>query len=196
MPPVPKIAKLPEEIRNWLHSTLVKRAFGDIQGVTEELQAMLREANVAVYIGKSAVGAESQKLKRAQESIRASTEAAKLLAASAEDSTDARGEAVMALVTTEMFEVLLQVREADDEDDPVARLKLLAQAGKTVGQLSRARVNQARHRQEVEDRTKAAADEVERLATKGGASAETIAAMRASVMNIAVPRPAAQRGAA
>jgi hypothetical protein len=44
MPPVPKIAQLPEEIRRWLHETLIDRAFGDIVAVTDELQEMLRSS--------------------------------------------------------------------------------------------------------------------------------------------------------
>ena len=60
MPPVPKIARLPEEIRKWLHATLVQRSFGSIEEVTAELREMLRQAGVDMSIGKSAVGVESQ----------------------------------------------------------------------------------------------------------------------------------------
>lgn len=184
MPPVPKIAQLPEEIRNWLHTTLVKRSFGSIEAVTAELQDMLRQAGVDMSIGKTAVGAESLKLKRAQEAIRASTEAAKLLAESSADPSDARGEAAMALVTTEMFEVLLHVREAAEEMDPLDRLKALTKAGETVGSLSRARVNQAKWRAEVETKVKAAADQVAKLAKSGGLNASTVNEIRAQILGI------------
>lgn len=189
MPPRSKIAQLPEEIRKWLHKTLVDRAFGDIVGVTAELQDMLREAGVAMYIGKSAVGAESQKVQRAQEAIRATTEAAKLLAESSADTSDARSEAAMALVQTEVFDLLLQMREAGDEVDPVARLKLMATVGKSVSTLSRARVNQAKWRDEVEAKAKAAADKVEKLAKKGGATPETLRQIRESILGIVKREP-------
>ena len=184
MPPVGKIAQLPEDIREWLHATLVDRSFGDIVQVTEDLQGMLREAGLDVTVGKSAVGAESLKLKRAQEAIRASTEAAKLLASSSADPTDARGEAAMALVTTEMFEVLLQVREAADEMDPLDRLKALTKAGETVGTLSRARVNQAKWRGEVEERARVAAEAVTRIAKAGGLQGPQVDEIRSQILGI------------
>lgn len=190
MPPRSKIAQLPEEIRKWLHKTLVDRAFGDIVAVTAELQDMLRQAGVAMYIGKSAVGAESQKVQRAQEAIRATTEAARLIAEASADQTDARSEAAMALVQSEVFEVMLQVREAGDEVDPVSRLKLMANVAKSVSTLSRARVNQAKWRDEVEARVKAAAEQAGKLAKKGGADAQTVRMIRESILGIVKREPA------
>jgi Protein of unknown function (DUF3486) len=184
MPPVPKIALLPEEIRRWLHETLVERAFGDIVGVTEELQEMLRQAGVAMYIGKSAVGAESLKLKRAAESIRATTEAARLIADSSRDDADARGEAAMALVQSEVFELLLQVREAETVEDPVKRLSLMSESALALSRLSRARVSQARWRVEVETRVSAAADAVAKIARTGGLQPEQVAEIRAQILGI------------
>lgn len=184
MPPVSKIAQLPEEIRAWLHKTLVERAFGDIVGVTDELQAMLKQAGVAMYIGKSAVGAESLKIKRAQESIRATTEAARLIAETSRDDGDTRSEAAMALVQSEVFELLLKVREADDEDDPAARLSLMNDAALGLSRMSRARVNQAKWKADVEARAKEAADAVAKIAKTGGLQASQVAEIRAQILGI------------
>jgi hypothetical protein len=189
MPPRSKIAQLPEEVRRWLHRAFVERAFGDIVAITEELNAKLREGNIAVYVGKSAVGAESQKVQRAQEAIRATTEAAKLIADASADQSDARSEAAMAMVQSQVFELLLQMREASDEVDPGARLKLMATVAKSVSTLSRARVNQAKWRDEVEAKAKAAADKVATLAKKGGASPETIRQIRESILGIVKREP-------
>lgn len=191
MPPVPKIAKLPQELRDWLQRTLIERAHGDIQAVTDELQEMLREANIAVYIGKSAVGAESLKIKRAQEAIRATTEAAKLIAATASDDTDSRSEAAMAIVQSEVFELLLKVREADDEMDPVERLAVMNDAALGLSRLSRARVNQARWSQEVKERAKSAADAVSKIAKTGGLNASQVSEIRAQILGIARKAPVA-----
>lgn len=184
MPPVSKIAQLPEEIRAWLHATLVKRSFGGIEAVTAELQAMLQEAGVAMYIGKSAVGAESLKIKRAQESIRATTEAAKLIAETSRDDGDTRSEAAMAIVQSEVFELLLQVREADDEEDPAARLGLMNEAALGLSRLSRARVNQSRWRTEVETKAKEAADAVAKIAKTGGLQKAQVDEIRAQILGI------------
>lgn len=184
MPTPSKIAQMPPELRQWLHQALVDRAFGDIVPLTEELNAKLKEAGVAIYIGKSAVGAESQKLKRAQESIRAATEAAKFLADGARDDADARSEAVMALVQTEMFDALLAVREANDSEDPMEKVGLMSLAAKNIATLSRARVNQSKFRREVEAAAKAAADAVAGIARAGGLSEEAIGTIRARVLGI------------
>lgn len=191
MPPVSKIAQLPPDIRAWLHQTFVERAFGDIEGVTRDLNELMKQAGVAITIGKSAVGAESQKVKRAQEAIRATTEATRLIADASRDDGDSRSEAVLALVQSEVFELLLQIRESEDEVDPVERLKALRGIGKTVAEMSRARVNQAKWRAEVDARAQAAADKVARLAKKGGMDAATVQEIRASILGIVKREPAA-----
>lgn len=185
MPPPSKIAQMPAEIRDWLHRAFVERAFGDIVGITEQLNDKLKEAGVAIYVGKSAVGAESQKVKRAQESIKAATEAAKILTDTSRDDGNTRGEAVMALIETEMFECLLAVREAEAQvDDPVARMNSMSKAAKNMAGLSRARVNQAKHRIELEARVQAAADKVAKLAKKGGLDANTVNEIRRNILGI------------
>ena len=194
MPPRSKIAQIPDDVRAWLHRALVERAFGDIRGVTEELQAKLKEAGVAMYIGKSAVGAESQRVQRAQEAIRATTEATRLIAEASADQSDSRSEAVLALVQSEVFELMLQVREAGQTEDPAARLKIMASVAKSVSTLSRARVNQAKWRDELEEKAKAAADKVANLAKKGGASAKTIREIREQILGI-TKRSAPEQGA-
>lgn len=184
MPPVSKIAQLPEDVRAWLHSAIVGRAFGDIVGLTEELNAMLREAGIATYVGKSAVGAESLKVKRAQEAIKATTEATRLIAETSRDDGDTRSEATIALIQSDVFELLLQVREAEDEVDPIDRLKVLTKVAQSMSEMSRARVNQAKWRAEVDARVRAAAEKVDKLVRKGGLSKDTADEIRANILGI------------
>ena len=54
-----------------------------------------------------------------------------------------------------------------------------------LSRLSRARVNQARWAQEVEDRARAAAEKVSSLARAGGMSEAAVAEIRASILGIA-----------
>lgn len=196
MPPRSKIAQLPPELREWLHKAIVERGFGDIVGLTEELNALCKEGNVAISIGKSAVGAESQKVKRAQEAIKATTEAAKIIAETSRDDSDSRSEAAMALVQSEVFELLLQVREAEGMVDPVARLDVMNDAALALSRMSRARVSQAKHRIELEARAKEAADKVAKIAKKGGMDPKTVAEIRASILGIVKREPAPAQGAA
>jgi len=190
MPPVSKIALLPADLREWLHKTFVQRAFGDIEGVTEELNALMKEAGVAISIGKSAVGAESLRVKRAQEAIRATTEAAKVIADSSADPGDNRSAAAMAIVQAEVFETLLKIRESDSEEDPIARLAVMNEAALGLSRLSRARVNQARWADELDVRAKAAADKVSKLAKKGGLTATQVAEIRSNILGIVKREPA------
>lgn len=184
MPPRSKIAQLPDEIRTWLRQAMIERAFGDIEALTEELNALCKQGGVAISIGKSAVGAESQRVRRAQEAIRATTEAARLIADSSADPGDTRSEAALALVQSEVFEVMLKVRELGDTEDHAAHLKLMANVAKSVATMSRARVNQAKWRDELDARAKAAAERVAKLAKKGGASADTIREIKEHILGI------------
>jgi Protein of unknown function (DUF3486) len=192
MPPVSKIAKLPEDIRKRLHEIIVQRAFGDIHGITQELGDMLKEAGIAMYIGKSAVGAESQKVKRAQEAIRATTEAARLIAETSKDDGDDRSAAVMALLQADFFEVLLKMREAGEEVDDDLRLGRLVDASLAMARLSKSRIAQAEWRGEVSKRAKSEADAVAKIAKAGGMSKDQVNEIRARILGIA---PKAQAGA-
>lgn len=196
MPPVGKIAQLPQEMRAWLHRAIVERGFGDIVGITEELNALCKEGNVAITIGKSAVGAESQRVKRAQEAIRATTEATRLIADASRDDTDSRSEAAIALVQSQVFELLLELREVDDDGDPVERMKVLTKVAKSLSEMSRARVNQAKWRADVETRAKAVADKAAKLAKKGGMDAKTVEEIRRSILGIVKREQPAQGEAA
>ena len=184
MPPVGKIASLPDELRTWLQQAIVARAFGDIVGLTEDLNALCKEGGVAITIGKSAVGVEAQRYKRAQSAIRATTEAMKLIADTSADDMDKRGEALNAKITTDMFETLFDAIEAGAVDDPLDRLAMLNKASLSAARLTTTSVRQRKHRAEVEDRARAAADKVTKLARQGGMSEATVAEIRASILGI------------
>lgn len=189
MPPVSKVAQMPAEIREWLHKAFVARGFGDIEAITGEVNGLMKEAGVAITIGKSAVGAESQKVKRAQEAIRATTEAAKLINDSSPDAGDNRSAGAMAIVQSEVFEILLKMREAEDLEDG-QRLANMSEAALLLSRLSRSRVYQSRWNVEVEARAKAAADQVGKLLKKGGLDAKTAAEIRRSILGIVKREPA------
>lgn len=184
MPRVSKIAKLPESLRVWLRRAIVERGYGDIVALTEELNALCKEGGVAITLGKSAVGEESKRIKRAQEAIRATTEAAKLIAEAAPDDGDNRSMAAMAIVQSEVFELLLQVRESETMTDPVERLGVMNEAALGLSRLSRSRVNQARWNTEVQAKATLAADKVGKLARKSGADPKTVAEIRATILGI------------
>jgi hypothetical protein len=183
MPPRSKIAQLPEDVRNWLQRALVERAFGDIANVTAELNGMLAQRGSDMTVGKSAVGEASLKLKRAQEALRASVEAARMLQQDI-GSGDALGGAALDMVQSEVFQISMRLQEAQDmkDEDRIAIIKDLSLA---TSRLSRARVNQDRWAADVRTKTEAAADKVAKLAQQGGLQPKTVEAIRRSILGIA-----------
>jgi len=190
MPRRRKIDTLPEDTRAWLRAELARRGFGDIEAVTAELNAQLAELGLGITVGKTAVGEESQRVRRAQEAVRATTEAARLIAETAPDDGDHRSAAAMALVQSEVFELLLRVRESESIKDDVERLGVMGEAALAMSRLSRARVNQSRWATEVDARARAAADKVGKLLAQRGMDKATEAEIRASILGIAARSPA------
>jgi hypothetical protein len=179
MPAPAKIELLPEEIRAELNRRLIARAFSDY----EALAAWLAEQGF--HIGKSTVHRYGQKLERKLDAIRASTEAARSIAEAAPDDADLRSAAVMSLVQTEIFDVLVNLQEASDEDiDQVTRVKLLSHAAKNIATLSRASVNQKKWQSQVTERAASAAERATEVARKGGLSADAVNSIRREILGI------------
>jgi hypothetical protein len=138
VPPPPRVTRLPEGVRDELESRLIKSGFSDYHA----LSAWLEERGYE--IGKSALHSYGQGLKRKLAAIRASTEAARLIAQAAPDEEDRRSEAVMSLVQSEMFDILVNLQEAEDAP-PEERVKLLSTAARAIADLSRASISQKKH---------------------------------------------------
>jgi predicted transposase YdaD len=174
------VEALPEEVRRWLERALIENNFSGYQ----QLEALLREKGF--FIGKSSLHRHGQKIERRLAAIKASTEAARLLTEEASDNQDARSEAVIALVQTEMFESIVNLQEAGTEEMEAAdRISLLSKAAKNIATLSRASVNQKKFRLEVQAKAEAAAANVEKIAKKGGLSQESVEALRREILGIA-----------
>lgn len=131
------ITALPEEVRRWLERALTERGFCGY----EELEALLRDQGYT--IGKSSIHRYGQKIERKMAAIKASTEASKLIVEAAGDDQDARSEAVIALVQSDIFETIVTIQEASDEElPPSARLDLMSKAAKNIATLTRASIAQ------------------------------------------------------
>lgn len=179
MPPRSKILTLPDVVRVELDRRLSENGFADYVALAE----WLTEAGFP--IGKSAVHRYGAALEEKLAAVTASAEAARQIAAAAPDDADLRSAAVMSLVQTEVFNVLIALQRAGEEDDPSERLKTLTSAGKAIAELSRASANQKRRQDEVEARVKAAAEAVERVADGGGLASEALARIRQEIYGIA-----------
>lgn len=178
------IARLPEEVKGYITAMLATGA-----QTLDELIADLQERFPAAAAAKtlpsrSAIGRYGQNLERRLSAIRASTEAAKMISAQAGDDKDARSEALTALVQTELFEAILNLQEATDEDlEPGERIGMLSNAAKNIATLTRSSVNLKKFQGEVEEATrkKLLAEQAAKLSAmpaKGGVTDETKQAIR------------------
>lgn len=181
MPPRDKISQLPAEIRSQIDQILIASGFG---GYEELEQTILDEHGVKV--GKSTLHRYGQKLERRIAAIKASTEAAQAIAEAAPDDADQRSAAVISLVQSEMFDVLLDLQEAEDEAlDPAERVKLLSRAARAIAQIGRASVGQKKWEAEIRAQVmQAAADTAAQTASKAGVSDDTVEAIRRDVLKM------------
>ena len=178
------IARLPEEVKSYISAMLATGA-QTLDELINDLQQRFPAAAAANTLpSRSAVGRYGQKLERRLAAIRASTEAAKIISAQAGDDKDARSEALTALVQTELFEAILNLQDADEEDiDPGDRIGMLSNAAKNIATLTRSSVNLKKFQGEVEDATrkKLLAEQAAKLSAmevKGGVTEDTKKAIR------------------
>ena len=135
------ITALPEPVRQALNCELSARNFSGY----EALEAWLRDQGFE--ISKSAIHRYGQKIERRMQAIKASTEAAKMIVEAAGDDQDARSESVIALVQTEMFDSIIAIQEADDDELSASdRLGLMSKAAKNIAALTGASIRQKQYK--------------------------------------------------
>lgn len=176
--------KLPDVIRAYIQGKLADNRMTLDELIADLQQVFPEEAAAGELPSRSAVGRYGQKLERRLSAIRASTEAAKIIRAQTEDKEDARSEALTAMIQSELFESIMNLQEASDEEmTPAQRIGLLAEAAKNIATLTRSSVTLKRYQEEAEERgrLKLLDEQKARLAameTKGGVTVETRNAIR------------------
>lgn len=147
------IDRLDPEIKAYIKAMLAAGS-QTLDELIADLQARFPAAATAGGLpSRSAVGRYGQKLERRLASVRATTEAMRLVREHAGDEMDARSEALMAMVQTELFDAMMALKEADDPDiDPGDRLALLSTAGKHLATLTSGSVRLKRYQAEAEER--------------------------------------------
>lgn len=173
------IDQLKPEDRQLLDRWLMDKGFCGYEEIATKL------AEMGYSVSKSSVHRYGQKLEQKLSAVQASTRAAMMIADAAPDDSDMRSAAVLSLVQTEIFNALVELQEADNEDaDPADRIMLMAKAGKGIAEITKASVNQKKWESEVKERVQAAAKAVDKIAKKGGLSAETAAEIRKQILGI------------
>lgn len=173
-----KITQLPAAVRAWLDEALASKNFSGYEQLEAELAAR------GFTIGKSSIHRYGSNLEKKLGAIKASTEAARLIANSAPDDADQRSGAVISMLQTEIFNMLVGLQEAEGADDPVQRAKILSSLAKNVATFTRASIGQKRHELEIRDKLQAAADKVAGMARKGGLSVGTVDKIKREILGI------------
>lgn len=178
MSPRSSIATLPENLRHELERKLAENGFANYTELTEWLN------NQGYQISRSAVHRYGQQVERRFAAIKASTEAARFIAEGAADEGDTRSEALVAMVQTELFEAMLEISEMEDLT-AVDRFSMVAKASKNIATLTSASTRLKEYQNKVKAKAQAAADEVEKIAKKGGLSDETADEIRRQILGVA-----------
>ena len=168
MPRRSKVEALPQPLREQLERLLMDRSHGYV-ALADWLKSQGYE------ISHAAVHRYDQRLQSVMARIRASTEAARLIAQSSPDEADEHSAAVLRMVQSALFEAMTRVTEADDAD-PADQVKLLSQAARAIADASRASIGQKKWADEV--RSKLDSLEAEQVKGTRRLDAETLRAVR------------------
>ncbi|RRV28611.1 DUF3486 family protein [Pseudomonas sp. o96-267] len=184
------VSRQPAEIRAYIEGLLVNTSMTYDEKVAELRERFPDEAEAGELPSRSAMQRYGQKLNRRLEAIRASTEAAKIIRAQAGDEMDARSEALTAMIQSELFESIIALQEAGDEEmDPAERVGLLATAAKNIATLTRSSVYLKKFQSEAEEqaRTRLLQEQqskLDNLGKTGALSPETLQRIRQEVYGL------------
>lgn len=176
--------RLPDVIKSYIQGKLAKGTMTLDELIADLQKCFPEEAAAGELPSRSAVGRYGQKLESRLSAIRASTEAAKIIRDQVGDKEDARSEALIAMIQSELFESIMTLQEASEEEMPASeRVGLLANAAKNIATLTRSSVTLKKYQAEAEERgrQKLLEEQKAKLAameSKGGVTAETKAAIR------------------
>lgn len=173
MPSPSSVEKLPEDVKEWLDTALVKNNFSGYQLFEKELRER------GYQISKSALHRYGQDFEKRLQNLKLASEQARAIVAAAPDDEGAVNEALMRLVQEKIFAVLV-----DFEPDPDKPLNLGSLA-KAVAELGRASVTQKKYAADVRKKTEETAASVVQTARKGGLSDETVDQIKRQILGIA-----------
>lgn len=173
MPKRSAVNDLPESVRAELDQRLISNGFAGYEGLSDWL------AEQGFAISKSALHRYGQPFEARIQALKMATDQARAIVESSPDDEGAVSEALMRLVQEKLFQVMLDFQV--DPDKPLN----LASAAKAVAELSRATVTQKKWQAEVRAKAEAAAAAVERIATSGGLSRESVEDIRRAILGVA-----------
>ncbi|MDY6979208.1 MAG: DUF3486 family protein [Pseudomonadota bacterium] len=188
MPRRSSLLELPDDLRRDLNARLVSQGFSDYDGLVTWLDAELEKRDLEIRISRSALHRHGRQFEEKLEKLRIATEQARAISEGAEDSEGAMNDALVRLVQTKLFEILVQLD--NNEDDPEISHSSLNKITLAVSRLVRASVKQKEWmmevREKLESQKQEAAEKVDRLATTKGLPRDVAKAIRAEILGIKI----------
>lgn len=181
MAPRSSIDLLPDTVRHALERRLTDTGFGNYSELTEWLNEQ------GYQISRSAVHRYGQKVERRFASIKASTEAARLIAEGAADEGDTRSEALMAMLQTELFDALVAIGDIPHEElNAIDRLGMMSEAAKKIATLTSASTRLKQFQAALKDKLAAKFAELEAESAKqdSGLDTDTLQRIRREVYGV------------
>ena len=179
MPRPSLIDELSIEQRTLFESELIRRNFKDYDGLVEWLKAS------GLELSRSSAYRHGSKLQRRLQNVRNSTDAARLIAEAAPDDADLRSAAVISLVQSELFDVMVTLQDLD-EAEPGERVGLLKECARSVLDMTKASVLQKKWKQEIEKQIRQQViDQASTAAKAEGVSEQGVARIREALGMVA-----------
>lgn len=172
MPQRSKIERLPEKVRQELERRLINNGFAGYVDLSEWLKERGFE------ISKSALHNWGQGYEARLRALKVATEQAKAIAEASEDDAGAMNEALIRLVQTKTFEILVELEDVKGAD--------LSKIGLMVARITRASVGQKKWAEEARRQgVRDAADAAESyLSNEAGLSTEAVQEIKNRILGI------------
>lgn len=166
------VYKLPPKVREQLEQILIESNF---TGYTELRDWCLEQG---FEISRSALNRFGQDFEAQVSAIKLSTDQARAIVAASPDDDNTVNDALIRLVQKDLFELLIELT-------PGERGKLnLPKIAKAIADLGRASVQQKKYAAEVRKRAQVAAEEIGKVATRGGLTDETVDLIKRRILQI------------
>ena len=174
-------AMTPEE-RERIEREIIRRNFTGYTEMTEWLNAL------GFDVGRTAVHKFGSKIQKRLQKVKDSTDAARPIASAVPDDDDSCSAAVISLVQSELFDVMVALQDLD-ESTPEERVGLLKEAARAIKDMTQASVLNKKWKQEYKAEVRKlafeeAAEQVSKTAKAAGVSAETIKQIRVDVLGM------------
>jgi len=176
MPSRSKITQLPPEIKAKLDHLLMERGFSGYEGMAEEINTLLADAEYEIKISRSGLHRYGQGFEAKMNAIKLATEQARAIADAAGDDEGAMNDALIRLIQQKSFDFLVKLQDESDVSLP--------KMGTMIARISHASVQQKKWQAEAREKAKEAADDVVKLVKKGGLSNEKAEEIRNKILGI------------